>query len=216
MVMMPAGAKAVRDTSDIPASAPVREPADRLPLSEGRILDVGCGSGTFGRKLIDRGFHVDGVIPSAFLAQRVREVFGEQGEVFESRLEDLETDKKYDLVLFSESFQYVDIDAGLAKADALLQQARKNVEIAEKQLQAAEKTAETRLQIAEIRLEKFLGQPVPPAGANGGGDPPPDGEAAPGTNGEVLVRLRELVEEETLDAGSEGRYTRLIERDPAR
>ncbi len=93
---------------------------DRLPLSEGRILDVGCGSGTFGRKLIDRGYDVDGVIPSAFLAQRVREVFGGRGEVFESRFEDLEADRKYDLVLFSESFQYVDIDAGLAKVDALL------------------------------------------------------------------------------------------------
>lgn len=93
---------------------------DHLPISTGSILDVGCGSGTFGRKLIDRGFSVDGVIPSAFLAERVREVFDGQGEVFECRFEDLETDKKYDLVLFSESFQYVDIDVGLAKAASLL------------------------------------------------------------------------------------------------
>jgi len=93
---------------------------DHLPISKGRILDVGCGAGTFGRKLIDRGFSVDGVIPSAFLAQRVREVFGGQGEVFESRFEEMETDKKYDLILFSESFQYVDIETGLTKAARLL------------------------------------------------------------------------------------------------
>ena len=93
---------------------------DRLPISEGRILDGGCGAGTFGRKLIDLGFSVDGVIPSAFLAQRVREVFGGQGEVFESRFEEMETDKKYDLILFSESFQYIDVDKGLAKANGLL------------------------------------------------------------------------------------------------
>ena len=91
-----------------------------LPIETGRILEEGCGAGTIGRKLIDRGFSVDGVIPSAFLAGRVREVFGGRGEVFECRLEDLKTEKKYDLILFSESFQYVDIKAGLAKADELL------------------------------------------------------------------------------------------------
>lgn len=94
---------------------------DRLPIREGRILDVGCGSGSFGRKLIDMGYHVDGVIPSAFLAEQVRKVFGGEGQVFECRFEDLETEGKYDLVLFSESFQYVEIEAGLAKAESLLE-----------------------------------------------------------------------------------------------
>jgi len=96
---------------------------------------------------------------------------------------------------------------GFAKAEALLQQARKNVDIAEKQLQAAEKTAETRHRIAGIRLEKFLGQPVLPVDANGD-----DGSFAPGTNGEVLIRLSELIEEEAPIEGAEDRYARLIGR----
>ncbi len=93
---------------------------EHLPIESGTILDVGCGTGSLGRKLIDRGFRVDGVIPSAFLAQRVRALFGEGGEVFECRFEDLDTDRKYDLVLFSESYQYINIQAGLDKLEQLL------------------------------------------------------------------------------------------------
>jgi len=93
---------------------------NHLPIDSGDLLDVGCGVGNFGRKLIDRGFRVDGVIPSAYLAQRVREVFGQPSEVFECKYEDLTTDKRYDLILFSESFQYVNIEAGLKKTAELL------------------------------------------------------------------------------------------------
>ncbi len=97
---------------------------------------------------------------------------------------------------------------GVAKAEAILEQTRKNVQIFEKELKAAEKTAETRMQIAEMRLEKFLGQGVE---ATEG----PDGlvpRSTSGTNGEMVARLRELIEGEIEDQAQEERYDQLVER----
>lgn len=93
---------------------------DHFPIDAGRILDVGCGAGHFGRMMLDRGFEVDGVVPSPYLANRVREHFVPRCEIFECRFEDLHTDKQYDLVLFSESFQYVEMETALKKTAGLL------------------------------------------------------------------------------------------------
>ena len=85
------------------------------PAAEtGRVLDVGCGTGNTMKALIQRGYHVDGMIPSASLARIVRERMQELPEndsrVFECKLEEFDADahaKEYDVVLFSESFQYI-------------------------------------------------------------------------------------------------------------
>jgi len=95
----------------------------------------------------------------------------------------------------------------VARARALLEQARKNVEILEKELTAAEKTAENRVLIARMRAEKLLGQPLP--GRARSGDSPD--EAAPGTNGEMVAKLRELLEREGRDrADVVERHERLV------
>lgn len=70
----------------------------------------------------------------------------------------------------------------VAKAEAAVQQARKNFDILEKDLQATEATARSRLQIARIRIEKFLGEAS-------------DGTAG-GTNRELIAKLAGLVEAE--------------------
>lgn len=92
----------------------------------------------------------------------------------------------------------------VAKAEATLEQARKNVEIVEKELQAAKRTAETRLQIAQMRLEKFLGQPVE-LGQRSNEEPA-------GTNGEMVAQLRELIDGEDASEEDSERYSRLVER----
>ena len=97
---------------------------------------------------------------------------------------------------------------GVAKAEAILEQMRKNVEIFEKELAAAKKTAETRLLIAEMRLEKFLGQGARVAEG-------PDGIAprsTSGTNGEMVAQLRLLIEGEVEDPALAERYDQLVER----
>ena len=90
-----------------------------LPKGKLRILDIGGGSGETARKLLELGHQVDIVVPSAFLAERCR-ANAPAAEVHECMFEDLHTDKKFDLCLFSESFQYIPADIALDKAAGYL------------------------------------------------------------------------------------------------
>lgn len=92
-------------------------------LPEGRklaILDIGGGAGETAKKLVAMGHSVDIVIPSAFLAERCRENTGGKAKVHECRFEDFTTEKRFDLCLFSESYQYIPLETGLAKCLDLL------------------------------------------------------------------------------------------------
>lgn len=86
-----------------------------LPKGKLRILDIGGGAGETARKLLALGHSVDIVVPSAFLASRCREN-APAATVHECMFEDLNIDKKFDLCLFSESFQYIPVDIALGKA----------------------------------------------------------------------------------------------------
>jgi SAM-dependent methyltransferase len=91
-----------------------------LPDGAGlRILDIGGGAGETARKLCALGHHIDIVIPSAFLASRCREN-APDANVHEMRFEEFETTDKYDLCLFSESFQYIPMELALSKAQSHL------------------------------------------------------------------------------------------------
>ena len=83
-----------------------------------RVLDIGCGTGHILGQLLDRGYRGDGVIPSPSLAtlvrQRLQKRPGNQSQLFECRFEDFPADQyaqHYDVALFSESFQYISMDA---------------------------------------------------------------------------------------------------------
>ncbi|MFT7462551.1 MAG: SAM-dependent methyltransferase [Pseudohongiellaceae bacterium] len=93
---------------------------DHIPEGVRSILDVGGGAGHFARKLRDCGYAVDMVSPSAHLRTRARELLGPESTVIVSRLEELQTDQRYDLVLFSESFQYIPVAQALSCAEGLL------------------------------------------------------------------------------------------------
>lgn len=90
-----------------------------LPKGKLRILDIGGGAGETARKLLALGHTVDIVVPSAFLADRCR-ANAPAAIVHECMFEDLKTDKKFDLCLFSESFQYIPADIALSKAASYL------------------------------------------------------------------------------------------------
>ena len=91
-----------------------------LPAGVHTILDVGFGTGGVSRRLIERGYKVDGVSPSSFFADQGWQLLGDQVNIFECRYEDVETEKRYDVVLFSESFQYVHVVTALEKTCGLL------------------------------------------------------------------------------------------------
>jgi SAM-dependent methyltransferase len=88
----------------------------QIPDAVKTILDVGCGSGQTARDLIALGYRVDCLSPSPYLSGKVRESLGDGAAVFECRYEDLETEKRYDMIMFSESFQYVDMERAISRS----------------------------------------------------------------------------------------------------
>lgn len=91
-----------------------------IPQGVKTILDVGCGSGKTAQQLVARGYTVDVVSPGQILTAYARNMLGDSVGFFQCRFEDLATDKKYDLVLFSESFQYIPMDKSIPGALKLL------------------------------------------------------------------------------------------------
>jgi SAM-dependent methyltransferase len=101
----------------------------QLPPSSGnvRVLDVGCGTGHLIRQMIDRGYLADGVIPAKDLGTLVRRRIGEGGQyqprIFECKFEQFPVNEargQYDVVLFSESFQYIKPSDSLPLVQQLL------------------------------------------------------------------------------------------------
>lgn len=91
-----------------------------IPDGVSSLLDVGCGMGHTAKRLTEAGYKVDCVSPSSFLAQHARTLLQGKSEIFECFYEQLQTDKRYDLILFSESFQYIDPETAIQKTLSLL------------------------------------------------------------------------------------------------
>ena len=90
-----------------------------LPEGPSRILDIGGGAGETAKRLLALGHQVEIVIPSPFLAGRCRE--NAPGAVIhETTFEDFQGSERFDICLFSESFQYIPLGTGLRKATSLL------------------------------------------------------------------------------------------------
>ena len=90
-----------------------------IPDKVNSILDVGCGSGKFAEKLIEMGYVVDCVSPSSNLNKHAHNRLRNRSEIFETRFEDLLTQKCYDLILCSESFQYLLLEKAISKIKKL-------------------------------------------------------------------------------------------------
>lgn len=84
-----------------------------IPADAKRILDVGCGAGGVAASLVARGHEVDCVSPNAFLNEQAKARLGDKARIFESKYEDFRTTDTYDVILFCESYQYVNMKQGL-------------------------------------------------------------------------------------------------------
>ena len=89
---------------------------DSIPANVETILDVGSGSGGLAENLINKGYKVHCVSPSEYLADAIEEKLGDKVKVFRSTCQDLELEQQYDLVVFSESFQYVQVNQAIEKS----------------------------------------------------------------------------------------------------
>lgn len=86
-----------------------------LPPRRLSVLDVGGGAGETARDLSELGHEVEIVVPSAFLAERCV-ANAPSAAVHHCRFEEFDAGRRFDVVLFSESFQYVPIDVALGKS----------------------------------------------------------------------------------------------------
>ena len=91
-----------------------------IPGDVKTILDVGSGSGGLAEKLVGNGYKVECVSPSDYLSDAIEEKLKSSVVVHRSTFEKFESQKEYDLVLFSESFQYVNINKTLEKLPGII------------------------------------------------------------------------------------------------
>ncbi|MFN6946655.1 MAG: class I SAM-dependent methyltransferase [Cytophagaceae bacterium] len=90
---------------------------ENIPEGTKTILDVGCGSGRMARTLIEKGYKVDAVSPGVILTEHARKLIAtEESTIFQTKFENMESNKTYDLVIFSESFQYIPVETAFEKA----------------------------------------------------------------------------------------------------
>lgn len=78
-----------------------------LPEGAKTVLDVGCGADLLARLLLDNGHQVDCISPSAVLTEEATKLLGDKARIYQCNFEKLDAEKKYDVLLFSDSFQYV-------------------------------------------------------------------------------------------------------------
>jgi SAM-dependent methyltransferase len=93
-----------------------------------RILDIGCGTGIMLARLLESGYQVDGVIPSAILKEQVDQRVSSlavdyKPVIYDCFFEDFpepERNQQYDLVYFAESFQYIPMDDNFGVIKSIL------------------------------------------------------------------------------------------------
>ncbi|MBC6437723.1 MAG: class I SAM-dependent methyltransferase [Rhodobacteraceae bacterium] len=88
-----------------------------IPDGVRSILDVGSGTGANARALIVRGFDVTCVSPSARMNAMARAKLPQGAAVHDARFEEFQSDARFDLCLFAESFHYIDLEAALRQGD---------------------------------------------------------------------------------------------------
>lgn len=89
-----------------------------IPAGINTVLDVGCGIGGNAAYLKERGFAVEGLAPDPFQQQRFIQQTNGQIPFHLTKFEDFPQTRTYDLILFSESSQYMaadDIAQGAAR-----------------------------------------------------------------------------------------------------
>lgn len=84
------------------------------PVGETRILDVGCGTGSLSRRLIAEGYQVEGLSPDRTQMENFTSTLGVP--FHHARFENFEPSESYDVLIFSESCQYVKPEGLIKKA----------------------------------------------------------------------------------------------------
>lgn len=91
-----------------------------LPPAGAAVLDIGGGTGALADHLAALGYEVEMLTPSATQVAMAREKLGDRVPVHQARLEAFESPMRYDVCLFSESFQYIRLNRVFPALEGLL------------------------------------------------------------------------------------------------
>lgn len=91
---------------------------DFIPENVHTILDVGCGVGDISKALAKKGYHVTAISPH----QNHKKLFesSDNVEYLCVKFEELDLNRKFDLILMSESQNYFDVDIGFKQSKRYL------------------------------------------------------------------------------------------------
>ena len=90
-----------------------------LPPAPASVLDIGGGTGELARLMVTKGYQIALITPSPVQAEEARGKLAPES-VHECFFEDFTTELRFDVCLFSESFQYIPLDKSLPRMGALL------------------------------------------------------------------------------------------------
>jgi cyclopropane fatty-acyl-phospholipid synthase-like methyltransferase len=93
---------------------------EHIPAGTTTILDAGCGTGELSERLVEAGYTVTALTPDSYLAEYVTKRLGDRADFALSKFEEFETQKKFDLIIMSESCQYMSHHLMFPKARELL------------------------------------------------------------------------------------------------
>jgi len=91
-----------------------------IPKGVKTILDVGCGVGGNAIKLSKKGYVVTGICPDPYQEELFLQNTRGKAQFCLTTLEDYDPEKKFDLILMSESVQYIPFDDGFKKIKEIL------------------------------------------------------------------------------------------------
>ena len=92
---------------------------ERLPPPPARLLEVGIGLATTLKRLTDMGYDAEGITPDDKQIAMVQARYGDAVRVHCAAFESFVSDRRYDVILFQESSQYIESEALFAKAKTL-------------------------------------------------------------------------------------------------
>lgn len=94
--------------------------ASFIPESVSLILDVGCGIGGNTDFLLKKGYDVEALSPDDYQRKTIITKFEGRVPFYHCKFEKFSAEKKYDLILESESACYIKIDEGFKKGRQIL------------------------------------------------------------------------------------------------